>query len=347
MMTAVCRHIIGGPVPLALFDATTQGTGKTLLAEVIALILTGRAAELMSPPAAPEEWRKQLTSILIEAPPLVVIDNVASVVDWPCFCKVITGEMHRDRLLGKSQTVSVPVRCSWIITGNNLQLAGDMVRRCYWIRMDAGCSDPFRRTGFKHERLKEYVLAHRRELLIALLTIARAWFAAGQPKASTPPVGSFERWTEVIAGILQHAQVDGFLTNSDRLFEQSDVERSDWETFVEAIEDAFPEAERLVLGSIMLNGDQYPDVANVFDASKAQGVLEIREQIPSASHARERDSSRKKKVRQARARDFDEDPWMLNTASGTVDLRTGTLRPHRPVKAAQLEPPFFPYGGET
>ena len=98
----------------------------------------------------------------------------------------------------------------------------------------------FLRTGFKHERLKEYVLHRRRELLIALLTIARAWFAAGQPKASTPLVGSFERWTEVIAGILQHAQVDGFLTNSDRLFEQSDVERSDWETFVEVTEDAFP-----------------------------------------------------------------------------------------------------------
>ncbi|MEJ7605647.1 MAG: hypothetical protein WKF37_05140 [Bryobacteraceae bacterium] len=37
-----------------------------------------------------------------------------------------------------------------------------------------------------------------------------------------------------------------------------------------------------------------------------------------------------KKVRQATASDFDQDPWMLNTESGTVDLRTGTLRPHRP-----------------
>jgi hypothetical protein len=38
----------------------------------------------------------------------------------------------------------------------------------------------------------------------------------------------------------------------------------------------------------------------------------------------------KKKVRQASASDFDQDPWMLNTENGTVDLRTGTLRPHRP-----------------
>jgi putative DNA primase/helicase len=38
----------------------------------------------------------------------------------------------------------------------------------------------------------------------------------------------------------------------------------------------------------------------------------------------------KKKVRQASASDFDQDPWTLNTENGTVDLRTGTLRPHRP-----------------
>src|SRR5690349_25026531 len=37
----------------------------------------------------------------------------------------------------------------------------------------------------------------------------------------------------------------------------------------------------------------------------------------------------KKEVRQASTSDFDQDPWTLNTENGTVDLRTGTLRPHR------------------
>jgi hypothetical protein len=78
-----------------------------------------------------------------------------------------------------------------------------------------------------------------RGLLVAVLTLARAWFAAGQPRASTPPVGSFERWTEVVAGILQYAGVDAFLANSEALFELGDIERSDWETFLEAMEDAF------------------------------------------------------------------------------------------------------------
>ena len=261
MVTSVCRHIISGPVPLALFDATTQGTGKTLLAEVINLILTGRPAELMSAPAEPEEWRKQLTSILIELPSLVIIDNVTGLVDWDPLAKVLTGEGHKDRVLGRSQTVGVPIRCSWIATGNNMRLGGDMARRCYWIRMDAGCPDPFRRTGFKHERLKEYVLAKRRDLLVAVLTLARAWFAAGQPRASTPPVGSFERWTEVVAGILQYAGVDGFLANSEALFEQGDIERSDWETFLEALEDAFQGSPFTIAGLWeRLNEKTYEDL---------------------------------------------------------------------------------------
>jgi P4 family phage/plasmid primase-like protien len=38
----------------------------------------------------------------------------------------------------------------------------------------------------------------------------------------------------------------------------------------------------------------------------------------------------KKKVRQVSVNDFDRDPWALNVENGTVDLRTGELRPHRP-----------------
>jgi putative DNA primase/helicase len=37
----------------------------------------------------------------------------------------------------------------------------------------------------------------------------------------------------------------------------------------------------------------------------------------------------KKKVRQVSANDFDRDPWALNTESGTIDLQTSALRPHR------------------
>ncbi len=239
MLTPVCRPAIKGPTPLGLFDATTQGTGKTLLSEVVSLIVSGREGALFSAPREAEEWRKQLTSVLREGSTIVIIDNVNYRLDSADLCKALTETIHGDRILGQSQTINLPVRCTWIATGNNLQLGGDMLRRCYWVRMDAKCSRPFERTGFRHKRLKQYVLVHRGELIAALLVLARSWFIAGCPEPDVTPVGSFEDWTTIVGGILQHAGVEGFLANSTQLYKQADAESVQWEAFLKTIEAAF------------------------------------------------------------------------------------------------------------
>jgi hypothetical protein len=239
MLTAVVRPAIKGPTPLALFDATTAGTGKSLLSEVVSLTTSGREAAMFSAPRDSEEWRKALTSVLREGSAVVVIDNVNYRLDSGDFCKALTETTHGDRVLGKSQTINLPVRCAWIATGNNIQLGGDMPRRCYWSRMDAGCSKPFQRTGFRHKRLKEYVLKHRGELLAALLTLARAWFVAGRREPDLTPVGSFEDWSVIIGGILQHAGIEGFLANSNQLYDQADIESVQWEAFLKTLDTVF------------------------------------------------------------------------------------------------------------
>src|SRR5262249_50093017 len=43
VLTVLVRFAIDGPVPLFVLDATTPGSGKTLLAELVALIAFGRA----------------------------------------------------------------------------------------------------------------------------------------------------------------------------------------------------------------------------------------------------------------------------------------------------------------
>lgn len=239
ILTPVVRPAIKGPTPLALFDATTQGTGKSLLSEVVSLITSGREAPMFSAPRDAEEWRKALTSVLREGSAVVVIDNVSYRLDNGDFCKALTETTHGDRVLGKSQTINLPVRCAWIATGNNIQLGGDLPRRCYWIRMDAKCSKPFQRTGFKHKRLKEYVLKHRGELLAALLTLARAWFVAGRPEPSLTPVGSFEDWSVIVGGVLQHAGIAGFLDNSNQLYDQADIASMQWEAFLKMLDTVF------------------------------------------------------------------------------------------------------------
>lgn len=239
MLTPICRPAIRGPTPLALFDATTQGTGKTLLTEVVSLIVSGREGAMFSAPREADEWRKQLTSVLREGTSTVIIDNVVYRLDSAELCKALTETIHGDRILGQSQIVSLPVRCTWIATGNNIQLGGDMLRRCYWVRIDAKCPRPYERSEFRHKRLKQYVLAHRGELLAGLLALARSWFVAGCPPPDVTPLGSFEDWTTIVGGILQHAGVRGFLANSAELCKQADTESVQWEAFLKGLADQF------------------------------------------------------------------------------------------------------------
>ena len=50
LFTPILRPMIDGPVPLCIIDKPQAGTGASLLAEVIALITTGRPAAMMTSP---------------------------------------------------------------------------------------------------------------------------------------------------------------------------------------------------------------------------------------------------------------------------------------------------------
>ena len=240
LLTPLVRPAINSPTPLALYDAPQAGTGKTLLAEVVAMIATGRPAETFSAPADPEEWRKKITTALASGRNIVVIDNIIHRLDSDSLCMALTTTTYSDRLFRTFEPIVLPVKCAWIATGNNIQLGGDMPRRCYWIRLDAKQSRPFKRTGFRHSDLRAWVKEHRGELIAALLTLARYWYNQGHsnPKR-TKPLGSFEAWCNTIGGMLETAGVEGFLANVDTMFDQADSEAMQWEAFLLELADLF------------------------------------------------------------------------------------------------------------
>jgi len=240
LLTPLVRPAINSPTPLALYDAPQAGTGKTLLAEVVAMIATGRPAETFSAPTDPEEWRKKITTALASGRNVVVIDNLIHRLDSDSLCMALTTTTYTDRLFRTFEPIVLPVKCAWVATGNNIQLGGDMPRRCYWIRLDAKQSQPFRRTGFRHANLRAWVTEHRGELIAALLTIARYWFLQGRPTPKTVrPLGSFEAWCATIGGMLETAGIEGFLKNTDTMFEQADSEAAQWESFLLTLLDLF------------------------------------------------------------------------------------------------------------
>jgi hypothetical protein len=243
LLTPIIRRAIAGNVPIALVDAPQAGTGKSLLAEIVALIHTGSDAAMQPAPARGDEseWRKMLGAVLMNGNALTVFDNVDHRLQSASLALAVTASTWTDRILGQTKTVTLPVRCTWIATGNNLQLGGDLPRRCYWIRLDAGSSQPWQRSGFRHPDLKQWVRDHRGELIAALLMIARAWFFAGKPEGLAETLGGFESWAKIVGGVLAHAGIPGFLQNLDSLYQESDPAQLQWEAFLQALADAFEE----------------------------------------------------------------------------------------------------------
>lgn len=238
LLTPVLRPMIGGPVPLALLDKPQAGTGASLLAEVVSIIATGRQAALMSAPSNDEEWKKSITSMLLQGRSVITIDNIENRLYAPSLAMALTSTIWQDRILGRSETVNLRQRATWIGTGNNIRLGGDLPRRCYWIRMDAQQARPWQRSGFRHPHLLQWVGEQRGAILAAILTLARAWIAAGKPSAPKLPVmGSFEDWAATIGGVLANVGVSGFLTNLDALYESADDETPQWEAFLGAWHD--------------------------------------------------------------------------------------------------------------
>jgi hypothetical protein len=247
LLTPLIRQAINGHVPLALLDATRPGTGKSLLAEIVALVATGRKAAMMGAPYDDNEWRKRIAATLADGATIIVIDNVRARLQSAALDLALTSHTVQERILGLSKNGVYPQRATWIATGNNIQLGGDMPRRCYWIRMDAHTDKPWRRGGFTHN-LEEWVPAHRGELIAALLTLARAWYAAGRPAPAQPlpRIGGFQPWVETIGGILAHAEIPGFLGNTEELYEQADNDALQWASFLHAWHNTYGEREVLV-----------------------------------------------------------------------------------------------------
>jgi hypothetical protein len=234
MLTPLVRQAVNGPVPLALIDKPQAGTGGSLLAETVAVIGSGRTAEMLGAPRDEEEWRKQITAKLSAGATMITVDNVEGALYAPSLARALTARTWTDRVLGRSETVTVSQRATWAATGNNIQLRGDLPRRCYSIRLDARESRPWQRENFRHPDLLGWVTKNRGRLVHALLTLARAWFAADKPKAQNlPRLGSFEAWTETVGGMVAFAGIPDFLGNLVELYDKSDAGGVEWEAFLQ------------------------------------------------------------------------------------------------------------------
>ena len=201
-LSAMITPIARGAFPVApahAVSAAEAGTGKSYLFDVAAAIAMGQRCPVQAAGRNEEETEKRLGSALIAGQQLICVDNVNGELGGDALCQMIERPVVDIRVLGKSELVRVEARTTVYLNGNNLTLAGDMTRRVLLARMDAGLERPELRQ-FQGDPV-ETVLSNRGLYIGAVLTVLRAYLAAGQPDRA-PRLASFGGWSDLVRSAL-------------------------------------------------------------------------------------------------------------------------------------------------
>lgn len=244
LITPILRPAIDGPVPMPVIDKPMPGSGASLMADIISIIATGHLAATMGVPQSEEEWEKKLSSHLLAGRSLCVIDNAEGKLYSDTLSRYLTSTHVSIRPLGRSADIILANNLTFVTTGNNIRLGGDMPRRCYWVRLDPGCARPWlRKVDFKHPKLQQWVSTNRGAIIGAILTIARAWVCAGRPvPEGLPMLGGFEAYCYTIGGLLAFMGIKGFLANLLSMYDKMDADTPQWESFLESWRELIGEA---------------------------------------------------------------------------------------------------------
>lgn len=236
-------------VPLAVVDGLQMGVGKNLLADSILTVYTGAAAEPMNWVPEADELRKQITAAFRTGAEFFVFDEAHTIEGAP-LAQALTANTWQDRILGVSNMAYFPNVITWISLGNQVQVRGDLTRRVYRIALRPRYANPqdrpadsFRHPGTSGLDLGSWTRKHRRELMTAILTLVRAWFAQGQPRPKRGiSFGSFEVWEKIAGGIVETAGLTGFLDNLKVWRSESDFDTQYWAGHLRWLRETFGDA---------------------------------------------------------------------------------------------------------
>jgi hypothetical protein len=233
MIVPFVRERLEGATPLHLIESPQPGSGKTLLADVIAVPALGEETSATTEIANGDDLRKSITSMALVGDPIFLIDNINAKLGGSALAAALTKIQWSDRIVGTSRQANVTFQPLWLATGNNVTVTPELARRVVRCRIDAGTANPHLRVGFRHANLLAWAKENRESLIHAILVLVRNWLAHGRPEGPIV-LGSYESYCRIIGGILAAAGIDGFLADvqSDHLF--LDDSSTEWSAFVAA-----------------------------------------------------------------------------------------------------------------
>jgi putative DNA primase/helicase len=217
ILTAVERKTID-MAPGFMINASTQGSGKTTLARMVHLLITGHDMPVAAMSEDVTEQDKALTAMLLASTPIVCFDNVpdAFTVKSPVLARVLTSPTHTGRILGLSKMAELPTNTVFVVTGNNITADIDLSRRLLEVCLASTQARPEQRR-FKNPDVVTYVLRNRVRWMQAVLAILEGDRGA----QSDAPASGFHQWDKAVRWPLVNAGVGDPVIKFDEVREKS------------------------------------------------------------------------------------------------------------------------------
>lgn len=213
--------------PFRLIESARAGTGKGLLGDVLLYPFLGEMPTRTNEPSNADGWQKLIVTLLLGLPAVLFFDNIKRPVNNGALESILTNPSMSDRLLGGNQNARIVNQATWLFAGNNVQIGEEIARRTVRIRMVALTANPHQRKAFVHNSLREWITLQRKEIVTAILTLIQNWIDHGRPLYEDAPVlGSYEKWSAEMYGILKVNDIPGFLGN---IQEMINLDKYDWD----------------------------------------------------------------------------------------------------------------------
>ncbi|MFZ1106822.1 MAG: hypothetical protein WAN43_00555 [Rhodomicrobium sp.] len=267
ILTAVTRRVYP-TAPGIIIEAAMPGSGKTKAASSLTE-LTGGVPSILPPTEQEEEMRKRLFSAQRSGEAAILIDNVEGDFGSPSLSAFLTQKMYGDRILGLSEMAKMPTNMLVLVTGNNIQIRGDLWRRVLRCRIDPKTENPDQRDFGGFDPVK-HCRENRQEIISAALTLLHGYVRAGRPRMSSITMGSFEEWDADIRQCALWLKDKGYAGDIDlgdpyEAVRQAKAENPQIEvrrTVLECLGNIYPGGTVFMVGDAIASANEADDIAN-------------------------------------------------------------------------------------
>lgn len=218
VLTLLARPAILGAVPGLVFEAASQGSGKSLQMHAVSMIATGRLASTATYPMKDgrpddQELEKVLGAYALSDAAIIAFDNIRGTLGGPAIEQRLTARRESSfRVLGASERRTLPWHALFLFSVNNASMNDDMANRVLVSRVESPREDPRSRprSSLRHPELPEALEARRDRLVRAALVVLRSYVAAREDGETSSEIegdtmGSFEAWSRIVPPAIRWA----------------------------------------------------------------------------------------------------------------------------------------------